>query len=477
MLALIAGAEFFVLAATASQYGYHRDELYFLAAGQHLSWGYPDQPPFVPALARIIDSVAPGSLFALRLPSALAAAAVVVITGLLAREFGGGRGAQALAAGSMAIGAFVLGSGHLLSTSTFDLLAWTALLWLIVRTLRTDNDWLWLVTGFVAGLGLLDSNLVGFLVAAVVAGVLIAGPRRTLRTPWPWAGGFVAAVMWAPYVVWQARHGWPQLEVSRAIAAGRSGSSQPRWLFIPYQFGLISPFLAPVWIVGLVQLFRSPRLRWCRSIGWAYVVLTVVFIATGGKAYYIAGMFAVLLAVGAQPTVERMKRNQSTLTRVAVGAAFVLSTGSAIITLPLIPVHSLHNTPVVDANYDAGETVGWPTYVREIASVYRPGEVILTSNYGEAGAVGRFGGALGLPEAFSGQTGYWYWGPPPEGADRVLAVGFDHGTLSDSFEQCDLAVRLDNHLDVDNDEQRAPVWSCSRPKQSWVDMWPRFRDT
>ena len=152
--------------------------MYFLAAGQHLSWGYPDQPPFVPALARIIDSVAPGSLFALRLPSALAAAAVVVITGLLAREFGGGRGAQALAAGSMAIGAFVLGSGHLLSTSTFDLLAWTALLWLIVRTLRTDNDWLWLVTGFVAGLGLLDSNLVGFLVAAVVAGAAAAGGGR-----------------------------------------------------------------------------------------------------------------------------------------------------------------------------------------------------------------------------------------------------------------------------------------------------------
>jgi hypothetical protein len=248
-------------------------------------------------------------------------------------------------------------------------------------------------------------------------------------------------------------------------------------LFIPYQFGLVSPFLAPVWVAGLMRLFRSPRLRWCRSIGWAYVLLTVVFIATGGKSYYIAGMFPVLLGAGAQPTIEWIERSRSRLKRVAVGAAFVLSAGVMIITLPIIPVHSLHSTPVVAANYDAGETVGWPTYVREVARVYQPGEIILTSNYGEAGAVDRFGGPLGLPTAFSGQTGYWYWGPPPASADHVLAIGFDRVTLDASFQQCDLATRLDNHLDIHNDEQHAPVWSCSLPRQSWVDMWPRFRDT
>src|SRR5207249_1030376 len=100
LLAVIGGGVFVVLASTAGQYGYHRDELYFLAAGRHLAWGYPDQPPLVPVMAHIIDTVAPNSLFVLRLPSAIAAAAMVVITGLLARELGGGRGSQALAAGS-----------------------------------------------------------------------------------------------------------------------------------------------------------------------------------------------------------------------------------------------------------------------------------------------------------------------------------------------------------------------------------------
>jgi hypothetical protein len=477
VLAAIASAVFVLLAATANQYGYHRDELYFLAAGRHLSWGYPDQPPLVPFLARVIDTVAPDSLFALRLPSAMVAAAVVVITGLLAREFGGGRGAQALAAGAMAIAAFTLGSCHLLSTSTFDLLGWTVLTYLIVRMLRSGNDRSWLAIGAVAGVGLLDSNLVAFLLAGVVAGVLIVGPRRTLLTPWPWIGGVIALVMWAPYLLWQARHGWPQFEISRAIAAGESGSSQPRSLFIPYQFGLVSPFLAPVWIAGLVALFRSPRLAWCRAIGWAYVLLTVVFIATGGKAYYIAGLFPVLLGAGAPCAVRWINERRTTARRVALGAAFVLSSGVIVITLPIVPVRSLHDTPVADANYDAGETVAWPTYVREIAAAFQPGQIILTSNYGEAGAVERFGQPFGLPEPFSGQTGYWYWGPPPDTADRVLAVGFDERELDASFAECELVGRLDNHLDVDNDEQDAPLWSCRGPSQRWDGLWPRFRES
>ena len=476
-IAVIAAFEFLALAATANQYGYHRDELYFLAAGRHLAWGYPDQPPFVPVLARVIDTIASDSLVALRLPSAVSAAAVCVITGLLAREFGGDRRAQSLAAGSMALGAFTLGSGHLLSTSTFDLLVWVVLLWLIVRLLRTRNDRTWLAIGVVTGVGLLESNLVAFLLAGVVIGLLITGPRETLATKWPWIGGVIAAVMWSPYLVWQARHGWPQLEVSRAIAAGGSGSSQPRALFVPYQFGLMGPWLAPVWIAGLVALFRSPGLRAFRSLAWAYVVLTIVFIATGGKSYYIAPMFAVLLAAGAQPTIGWLERGRRRARRIGIIAAFALSAPIILITLPIVPVTSLHNTGIVDANYDAGETVAWPTYVREIASAYKPGQTILTSNYGEAGAIERYGDGYGLPDPFSGQTGYWYWGPPPATADRVLAVGFDRGELDTTFDHCDLVIELDNQLDIDNDEQHALVWSCTGLRRSWDDQWPTFRDT
>jgi 4-amino-4-deoxy-L-arabinose transferase-like glycosyltransferase len=279
----VAGCVAAVLVATTGRYGYHRDELYYLAAGRHLAWGSPDQPPLVALVAGLSWRVAPGSVVVLRLPSAFAAAAVVALAGLLARELGGQRAAQWLAAVSMAVAALLLGAAHLLSTTTFDLLAWALLLWLVVRVLRTGNQRLWVVAGVVAGIGLLNKDLVAFLIAAVAAGVAVAGPRRIFASPWLWIGGTLAAVLWAPYLLWQARHGWPELEVSRAIAAGRSGTSAPRALFVPFQLGLVSPFLAPIWIAGLLRLFRDPALRWCRAVGWAYLLLAAVFLALGGK--------------------------------------------------------------------------------------------------------------------------------------------------------------------------------------------------
>jgi hypothetical protein len=351
-----------------------------------------------------------------------------------------------------------------------------------VRILRTGDDRLWVVVGLVAGIGLLDSDLVAFLIGALVVAILVAGPRRTLASPWVWVGGILAAAMWTPYLLWQAGHGWPQLTVSRAIAAGSSGTSEPRALFVPFQLGLVSPYLAPVWIAGLVRLLRDKALRWCRPIGWAYVILGTVFLVTGGKPYYLGGMFPVLLAAGAQPSIDWVNRARPRLRRAALAAAIAISAvGSVLITLPVIPVGSLNRTPVVSFNYDAGETLAWPTYVQELAGVYnglppseRSGAVILTSNYGEAGAVDRFGPPWGLPPSFSGHNGYWYWGPPPS-TGIVLAVGFGRAFLERSFGDVRLETRLDNHLDVSTQEQNAPVWLCSQLRGNWSTLWPRLR--
>ena len=258
-----------VLLAVSGRYGYHRDELYFLAAGHHLAWGYPDQPALVPFLARVLSGVSAGSVAALQIPSAVVAGIVVVLTGAIAAELAAPRRAQLLAAASMAAAGVLLGAGHLLSTTTYDLLAWTLLLWLIVRLLRRGDERMWLAIGVTAGAGLLASDLIVFLMAAVVVGIALAGPRPTFRSPWLWLGGAIAGLAWSPYLAWQASHGWPQLALGRAIAAGSSATSQPRALFLPYQLGLVSPLLAPIWIAGLVRLFRDPALRWCRAIDQA----------------------------------------------------------------------------------------------------------------------------------------------------------------------------------------------------------------
>jgi hypothetical protein len=476
MLAL-AGGVALILITFAGGYGPHRDELYFLVAGDHLAWGFADQGPLTPLIAHVMDAVAPGSLTVLRLPSALMAAGTVLVTGLISGELGGGRRAQLIATACAAVASYVLVTGHLLSTSTFDLLAWTVVTWLVVRALRTGDGRLWPVAGAVAGLGLLDKPLIAFLLTALGVGVVVTGPRDLLRSRWVWGGVAIAVALWAPWLIWQARHGWPQLDVSSEIAAGGSASSQPRWAFLPFQLLLVSPVLAPVWIAGLVALMRRPALRPFRMFAVAWFVLVVVFLATGGKPYYLAGLFPVLLAAGAIETDAWLQRGgarrRGVLLWTAVGLSGVVS---AFIALPLLP--SRDAGPVIAMNADVGETIGWPDLARTVARVAaraggRP--VIFTANYGEAGAIDRYGPALGLPSAYSGHNGFAEWGPPPDRPAPVVVVGLGPAELAAHFAGCRIAARVDNSAGVDNDERGVPVALCTGPRDRWSRVWDGLR--
>ena len=420
-LLLIAAALAAVLVAVSARYGYHRDELYFLEAGRHLAWGYPDQPPLTPALAALVDGIAPDSLVVLRVLPALTSAATVLLTGLLARELGGGRGAQLLAAGSWAVSAVVLITGHMFSTTAFDLLAWVATTWVAARLLRGGDPRWWLALGVIVGLGLQNKSLLVVLPLALLAGVLIAGPREVLRSKWFAVSMVLAAAIVLPNLIWQATNGWPQLALSGAIAAGESGTSEPRWLFLPFQLVLVSPAVAPIWIAGLVALFRAPALRRFRGFGWAYALLALAFLAMAGKPYYLAGMYPVLIAAGA-PVFLGWLRNASRTNRIVTigGILGISAVINAILMLPVLPADVVGRTPVIAVNYDAGETIGWPEFTSAVAAVVdalppaeRDSVVLLTGNYGEAGALDRYGAGFGLPAAYSRHNAYHAWGRPP----------------------------------------------------------------
>jgi 4-amino-4-deoxy-L-arabinose transferase-like glycosyltransferase len=476
---LLGAAVTVVLVAFASGYGYHRDELYFLAAGEHLDWAYADQGPLTPLIARAMSELAPDSLTVLRLPSALAAGVTVLLTGRLARELGGDRRAEAIAAACAAVASIVLFTGHLLSTSTFDLLCWTAVTWIAVRAIRTGRDRLWLLAGLVLGLGLLNKPLPAFLALGLLVGVVIAGPRRLLRSPYVWAGAAIALVLWSPWIIWQAQEGWPQLDVSRSIAAGESASSEPWWLMVPFQVLLVSPLLAPVWIAGLVRLARDPAVRDARFLAWAWVVLAVVFMASGGKPYYLAGLLPALIAAGATPAQRWLEGGSRSLRKAAFAVAVVLSAIiGAIVALPVLPADSTE--PVVALNEDVGETIGWPELVETVADVHREvpnaeRAVILTDNYGEAGAIDRYGPALGLPPAYSGHNAFWDWGPPKGPARPVIAVGLEPADLAASLRGCRAAARIDNPDGVENEEQGNLVTICRGPRGPWSRTWPALR--
>ncbi|WP_446226159.1 glycosyltransferase family 39 protein [Nocardia sp. IBHARD005] len=457
-----------VLLATSGRYGYHRDELYFLAAGRRLDWSYPDQPPLSPFLARFMAAVSPDSLCVMRLPAIAAATFVVVCAGLIAGELGGGRGARALAAGAVASSALMLGVGHLLGTTVFDLAAWS-LICLLVLKLERDRRW-WLVIGLVVGIGLQNKVLLIVPVVVLAATLALAGQRKLFATRYFGFALGIALLLWLPYLWWQADNGWPQWELSRAIAGGSSGTSDSPIMFVLLQFGLFGPLLVPLWGYGLWRLWSS---RW-RAFPLTYAVLFVVFLVTGGKAYYLGGMYPVLLAAGAVGLCRWLggsrKRWAAVTSVIAVNAVM-----SAVLFLPVLPIAWLRDSPVLAINYDAGETIAWPRYVEQIAAARPPGAPILTANYGEAGAIERYGPEYALPTPYSGHNAYWWWGPPPDSATEVLTVGIDRERLTGICSIVDPAGTLDNGLGIDNDEQGEPMFVCRNPIRPWSQLWPQLR--
>lgn len=476
---------FLVLMALSGLYGFHRDELYFLDAARHLQGGYVDQPVLTPLLARVTLWVFGVSLPGLRLWSALAVAVTVVVGSLLARELGGGRQAQFLAAIGTATMPAVLGAGHLLGPTPFDILAWAALALVVVRIGHTGNPRLWVLGGLVLGLGLANKHSVGFFAVAMFAGALVSGGWRLLLNRWFLAGAVIAAVFTVPDLWWQASHGWPTIAMTRRLNQENGGVGNiPSW--VVGQLIMVSPALIWVWMAGLKFLSRSHRPLW-RALVWAYGLLFVFFaLTTGSKIYYLAGAYVYLLAAGAVSIEARMTADRGALRRLWTWTA-ICTVAALPLVLPVLPARYIAWTYKV--NTAPAETVGWPELVGSVAKVWhslpagqRSRAVIFTADYGEAGAINELGRAEGLPTAVSGQNNEWFWGPGNPVATIVIAVapgpvdGSGYGTyLGQFFPQVRVVATLSNTAGLHNQEWGGHIYICTQPWRPWGTMWPRLR--
>jgi hypothetical protein len=469
----VAAALAVLLLIMINRYGLHRDELYFVVAGQRLAWGYPDQPVFTPLLARLATELAPHNLLVLRLPSLIAMALLVICAAAFARLLGGGRAAQVLTASTIAASVITVTLGHRLSTATFDTLAWTAVLLVVGQALHDDRPRLWLVAGLLAGLGLHNKTAVVVLLFAVLLGVLLVpGCRAQLRTPYPWLGGVIAILLWLPNLGWQFMNDWPVLGLGADIAEEFGGVAGRLGLLLQ-ALAMFSPLIAIVWIYGLVQLFRKPGWARLRPIGVAFLVAAVIFVIAGGKGYYLAGAIVPLVAAGCTALAARWSGRRLVAAGVVLGVSAAVAWPAFV---PVLPVRTYAASfyPALDS--DQLETIGWPEYVDTVRAAVdslpadqRTTAVVFTRNYGEAGALDWYG--LGRP-VFSGHNAYGDWGPPPEGARPVIVVGLSDPAAN--FTDCHVAAMINNDAHADNEERGRPIWVCSAPQGGWAEQWPRL---
>ena len=341
-------------------YGFHRDELYFRMLAP--AWGYVDQPPLTPWLARTFTSLVADEAWALRIPATLASAASVVLLGLITRELGGDRRAVAFAAWGAAFAGLPLALGHVLLTSTIDLPLTLAVVLAVLLALRANPRW-WLAAGAAAGLATWNRLLVPLLLLGVVLGLAVLGPRAPLRTRWPWLGAAVAAVVAAPNLAYQWQHDWPQLAMGRALAESNAADVRadlPLILLIA-----IGPPLVVVWLAGAWEAWRQPRARWLLGPATVLLAFTVV---TAAQPHYPLVMIAVLYAVGCLP-LSRWVGGHAWRLAVVVGLIALNAVVSVVIALPVVPVTALGGTPLPDVSTLVADQVGWPRYVGQVASV------------------------------------------------------------------------------------------------------------
>jgi 4-amino-4-deoxy-L-arabinose transferase-like glycosyltransferase len=480
-----------------NRYGYFRDEFDYMSCGDHLAWGYVDQPPLIPFLIHVCRGLLGDSLRSVRFIPALASSLLVVQTAVLARELGGRRFALLLSAVAIVIAPQYLSNGSLLGTNCLEPNLWMGCAYFAILALKRDDPRNWLWFGMVAGLGMEEKYSIALFGLGVVVGLLLTGQRRVFLNKWIWLGGLAAFVVFLPNFLWNVHYHWPFLQLMRAIKdAGRDVVLPPLQYFLQ-QTLLVHPFTAPIWITGLIALLVSQRLKIYRVLGWSYLVCYAVFFILHGKNYYLAPIYPMLLAAGAVTIENAIDRPRLTWMKPAMvavllmgGAAFapvvvpVLSPDGFIAYTKYLPMklpvmeHS-HARAVLPQWY--ADQFGWEEIVAETAQAWNrlsPGERgdcgIFAQDYGQAGAVDFLGRRYGLPPALSGHQTYFLWGPRGYTGNCMIVLDDRRETLEQLWEQVEyVGTSADNPYAL---ERGIDVFICKGAKfGTLAQLWPKLK--
>lgn len=472
---------------TNHQYGFHQDEMVVLDNANNLEWGFVEYPPLTPFLARIELALFGLSLVSARTFAALAHSIVLVLTGLMARELGGRRLTQVVAALAAAIAPVALIQGSLIQYVTFDFL-WSVLIaYLVIRLLKSENPRWWLPIGAVIGLGMMTKYTMVMFVAGLVGGVLLTDARRSLRSPWLWGGVALSLLIFLPNLIWQIQHNFISLEFLSSIHERDVEIGRAEGYLIEQFLFCANPFTIPLWVAGMIYYFRNESGKRYRLIGWMYVIPFLIYLITQGRSYYLAPAYPMLIAAGSvvwQKWVDRLSAQRARLAQ-GVTWSFIINGGliSAALALPIVPINSPLWNITSEVHDTFTEQIGWPEMIQTVAGIYKglPEEEkaragIFTGENDEAAALNLYGPEYGLPKAISGSDTFWlrgYGNPPPE---TLIIVGFSQEGVNSVFEQCEIAGTITNPYGVENDLRDPPnIFVCRGSRLPWPELWNRVK--
>jgi hypothetical protein len=492
----LAGAAVVLQMLTNGRYGYFRDELYFLACGDHLAWGYVDFAPLVALLARVSRAVLGDSLHAIRLLPALALGAEIVLTGLITRELGGKRFAIFLACVSVLMAPVILNNATRLSMNPFEPLFWMGCVYFLLRAINHNQPKMLVWCGVMLGLGLENKHSTAFFFTSLLAGLLATSARRLILTKWFWIAAAIALLIFLPNLLWQVQHHFPTLEALRNVKATHKNVELPPLAFLRQQIMMLNRASVFVWIAGLGFLLVGRGTKSWRALGITHLVFLGIMMVLKGKDYYLAPIYPMLYAAGGVfwETLAEARAGWRWV-RVALPAA-VIAVGLIAVPLvvPILPVEKIvpymealgikmSRTEVQDHGplpQHFGDEFGWPEMVSEVAKVYnslppeqRAKTGILAGTYGDAGAIDFFGPRLGLPKSISGHQNYYLWGPREYTGESLIFLHYDLADMQGWCQSVQVGPKLDPYYGMA--EEHYTILVCNGLKKPLAEVWPRFK--
>ncbi|HEY2876845.1 MAG TPA: glycosyltransferase family 39 protein, partial [Reyranella sp.] len=479
--------------AANSQYGYHRDELYFIICGQRLDWGYVDQPPLIPLLASLMHGLFPNSLTMFRLIPALAHAGTVALTAETARKLGGGTWAQLLAGMAVLFCPIQLAFGTIFYTDSLQPIAWLFCAYALIGIIRDNDERWWLPMGLVIGLAVMVKYTIALWIVALLIGLLLTSARGRLARPSPYVAAAVTTLIVLPNLLWQWVHGWPFLEFAAAVVDSKNVVYTP-WTFVLIQMRDLNPVTAPIWLAGLAAFTFWRQFADLRAIAIAYLLLLVVMIALHAKSYYPTGAYPVLLAGGA---VALEAWFASRRLRTALLAGFVLLSLPILpFVVPLFPIERfaayqdlLGIAPEgTDKKIAFGrlpqlyaEMFGWRELAALVGHAYqslppeeRADAVFFANNYGEAAAVDFFAKPWGLPPSISAHNNYELWGPRGHTGGVVIQLGGRREDLLKVYASVEAVGKTDSPWALPFETDKT-IWICRGRFRKFDDEWSTLK--